>query len=226
MKSDHRGAFVALATSAERGQTTEDRQFLAWFDTTTPLAVPGRAGMEARILDAARRVFLRYGPAKVSVQDVALEAGVSRGSVYKYYENRDKLIGSVKEFAEVVFADDLDRAMAMGANFEDQVLQAAFLFQEYLRIRPNPPGHSEFVALELTLYSGPFVELISTVVRRYLEVARARGEVRRDLPIDWGAEWIARILISFVNNPAQAFDDTDPAELESFVRAFAVRGLD
>ena len=217
---------MAPATRADRGNATEDRHFLAWFDTTKPLSVPGRSGTEAKILDAARRVFLRFGPAKVSIQDVALEAGVSRGSVYKYYKNRDKLIASVKEFAEVLFADDLDRAMAMGANFEDQVLEAAFLFQEYLRIRPNSPGHSEFVALELTLHSGPFVELISTVVRRYLELARARGEIRRDLPIDWGAEWIARILISLVNNPAQAFDDSDPAQLESFVRAFAVRGLD
>lgn len=181
--------------------------------------------MEAQILDAARRTFLRYGPAKVTVQDVAREAGVSRGSVYKYYKNRDQLIESVKDFAEVVFADDLDRAMAGGVTFEDQVVQAALLFQEVLRIRPHSPGHSEFVALELTLHSGPFVANTSGVVRRYLELARARGEVRRELPIAWGAEWISRVLISILNNPSQAFDQSDPAELESFVRAFAVRGL-
>jgi AcrR family transcriptional regulator len=217
---------VAKSTQTRGKRPVGEASYLSWFDTTRELTVPGRSPMESKILDAARRCFLQYGPGKMSRQDVAVEARVSRGSVYKYYTNRETLIEQIKEFANVMFAEDLDRAMAIGTTLEDQVVEAAHLFQEYVRVRPNSPGHSQFVALELTLYSGPFVALVSTVIRRYLELARARGEVRREAPLELGAEWLARILISLVNNPAQAFDGADPVELERFVRAFAVQGLD
>ena len=47
-----------------------------------------------RILDAAERCMARYG-LRVSMRDVAAEAGLSRGSVYRYYADRDALVAAV-----------------------------------------------------------------------------------------------------------------------------------
>ena len=54
-----------------------------------------------QILAAARRVFARSGYVTLRMQDVALEAGVSNGALYRYFANKDDLfvhlIGDVHE---------------------------------------------------------------------------------------------------------------------------------
>ena len=51
----------------------------------------GRPGREARLLDAATRLFARFGFDKTSVDDIAREAGVSKGAVYLHWPSKDAL---------------------------------------------------------------------------------------------------------------------------------------
>lgn len=51
-----------------------------------------RTAKRTAILDAAIRVFARRGFAATRVDDVALEAGVAKGSVYLYFSSRDELL--------------------------------------------------------------------------------------------------------------------------------------
>ena len=48
---------------------------------------------EAReaILDATDRLFERYGFRKTTIEDIAQEAGVSRGTVYLYFKNKEEI---------------------------------------------------------------------------------------------------------------------------------------
>ncbi len=48
-----------------------------------------------QILDAAMQVFARLGFHKARMDDVAREAGVSKGLLYWYYKNKDALIAAV-----------------------------------------------------------------------------------------------------------------------------------
>lgn len=50
---------------------------------------------KANILDAAEELFLRIGPAKANMTQVARASGLSRQSVYAYFENKDALIAEV-----------------------------------------------------------------------------------------------------------------------------------
>jgi AcrR family transcriptional regulator len=43
-------------------------------------------------VDAARRCFDRFGFEKTTISDVAAEAGVTRRTVYRYFENSDELL--------------------------------------------------------------------------------------------------------------------------------------
>ena len=55
----------------------------------------GRRGTEERILDAAERCMGRLGLGRVSMTDVAAQAGVSRGSVYLHFGDRASLVDAV-----------------------------------------------------------------------------------------------------------------------------------
>lgn len=48
-----------------------------------------------QILDAAMQVFARLGFHKARMDDVAREAGVSKGLLYWYYKNKDALIAAI-----------------------------------------------------------------------------------------------------------------------------------
>ncbi len=49
------------------------------------------------LLDAAQRLFTRHGLAQTSVADIAAEAGVAKGSVYRYFESKEALLSALKD---------------------------------------------------------------------------------------------------------------------------------
>jgi AcrR family transcriptional regulator len=61
-------------------------------------------GKELQILDAAARVFARYGFRKTTMGDIVREAGVARATVYKYFGTKEELFVGVlhKEFGEIL----------------------------------------------------------------------------------------------------------------------------
>jgi AcrR family transcriptional regulator len=54
-----------------------------------------RASTEARIFDGALRAIARQGPKKLAMSDIAHEAGVSVGTLYRYFKNKDELLQSL-----------------------------------------------------------------------------------------------------------------------------------
>jgi TetR/AcrR family transcriptional repressor of uid operon len=74
------------------------------------LAEESTAERRRLILDAAERSFTRAGFHRTTMQDVAAEAGMSPGNLYRYFPSKDALVaglcerdrvGLVNEFAEV-----------------------------------------------------------------------------------------------------------------------------
>ena len=49
----------------------------------------------AQILDAAARVFVEKGPSVATMDDVAAEAGVAKGTVYLYFDSKERLLLSL-----------------------------------------------------------------------------------------------------------------------------------
>ncbi|WJY01478.1 TetR/AcrR family transcriptional regulator [Curtobacterium sp. 458] len=149
-----------------------------------PSAEPRRLRADARqnvdaILQAARTVFARSG-VDAPVREVATEAGVGVGTLYRHFPQRADLVAAV-------FTSEID----------DTAAEADRLRAEY------PPGEAldrwvtrftRFVAtkqgLSAALHSGDpafdalpgyFVDRLGHVVRELLDAAIATGEVRTDV---------------------------------------------
>jgi AcrR family transcriptional regulator len=54
--------------------------------------------IEQQIMEAARRLFLHYGFRKTSVDQIAQEAQVGKGTIYNYFKNKEDLFRRVLEF--------------------------------------------------------------------------------------------------------------------------------
>lgn len=55
------------------------------------MALPKSEEKRARILEAAIQMFSQNGYSKATIKDIAKEAGVSFGTVFTYFENKDEL---------------------------------------------------------------------------------------------------------------------------------------
>ncbi|QYN39518.1 TetR/AcrR family transcriptional regulator [Pseudonocardia sp. DSM 110487] len=66
-----------------------------------------------RILDAAARLLLRYGHDRTTINDIAREAGIAKGSVYAHWRSRDRLfLALLRRERAVVLTQLRDRLRA------------------------------------------------------------------------------------------------------------------
>ena len=81
-----------------------DRFHLSGHLVTMPNATPPTSDRRSRLLEAASRRFAHWGFAKTSVDEIAAEAGVSKGAVYLEFPDKDALLKAVvhREFARFV----------------------------------------------------------------------------------------------------------------------------
>lgn len=87
--------------------------------------------MRERILRAAFKVLSRHGYAKLSLSDVAAQAGISRPTLYKFFSSKDDLLAAFSVFELQLLREDLARAIngQTGRGRLDALLQ--FLIDFY-----------------------------------------------------------------------------------------------
>lgn len=61
-----------------------------------------------QIIDAAREVFLRHGVNRTTLQDIAKQAGVTRGAVYWHFSNKHELFLAMREQVFLPLLDRMD----------------------------------------------------------------------------------------------------------------------
>lgn len=76
-------------------------------DHRVDVAEKKRERMRARILDATMRVFANQGHDRPVIEDVVREAGVSRGTFYKYFDSLDEALIAVGQQLSDNFTMDI-----------------------------------------------------------------------------------------------------------------------
>lgn len=196
---------------------------------TLPHSRPGApAGTRERILAAATAQVRRRGLRRVTMDDVAREAGVSRRTVYVHFADRDDLIHGV------LARNAAGHVAAIAPHIRAHATLAAQAGEAAVRVHARSPqayalglaerdGESEDAAVRLLrgLAFDAWLHFWSPLV----EHARERGEVRADLDTAQATEWIVRAVISLVLVPARSFDPDDPEQVRRFVADHITRGL-
>src|SRR5690349_2200383 len=62
------------------------------------------------ILDAARHLMLQRGPGGVTMEAIAREAGVAKATLYRYFADRDAVLGAILE----TLIDEVEAAFRAG----------------------------------------------------------------------------------------------------------------
>ena len=139
------------------------------------------------IITAGRKLFWKYGIRKVTVEDICQEAGVSKMTFYRFFENKIELAGLMLTEIYENALQDYNKIMQSDLPFPEKIRQTIVLkhqgsmdvSEEFL----NDIYQSEEPVLKnlMTKYSG----ISRKTVRDDFTKAQKEGYIRKDLKIDF-----------------------------------------
>ena len=163
-----------------------------------PRITPAREeATRQRLLGAARDVFVEKGLDQASIDDVAAASGMSVGSIYNYFANKDELIrqsidNAVKQESALVLAD----TQAAAGSPSEMIDRAVRGWWKYTM---EKPGAAAFLAQAWGAASRR--PLIRDLMARRFERGVALNSVlfqgcvqRGDLPADLDVDALARTV--------------------------------
>lgn len=197
-----------------------------------PGTEPGPGPAAQRIVDAALRCVARWGLAKTTLDDVAREAACGRATLYRLFPGgRDSLFDAVVATeASRFFARVRDRARS-ATTLEDALV--GIVVESACQLRAHE-------ALQFLLVHEPESLLPHLAFRPMDGVLRTVGSLGGPLLAPWleeanaatttesaarAAEWVARVVLSYVTSPAPDVDLCDEGSVRRLVRSFILPGL-
>jgi len=152
-----------------------------------------------RILEEAKAAFTRVG-GDISLEDVARQAGVGPGTLYRHFPTRDALLENVYR-AEVTKLAQEQQRLSEALPALDALRAWMLLFVDYIATKKIiAPALNSMVGGPTKLFESSGVP-IKDAIRSLVTRAVASGEIRADLePLD-----LLRALVG-VSNVASAPD--------------------
>jgi AcrR family transcriptional regulator len=175
---------------------------------------------EDRILDAARRCVDRWGVNKLTIDDVATEANVSRATLYRIFPGgKDVMFDAlrVRELSE--FFAGMRASIEPVESLLDFAVKASVYALKEMR-------NDEHLAMMLSTEEGTALKSLTVEgLPRILNVASQYMTpfLTEFIPVEEAevlVELLARFVISFFLAPSQHFDLADPASARSFFAPF------
>lgn len=152
---------------------------------------------------------MKFGVRKTSLTDVATHSGMSRTTTYRAFGDKEGLVRAVVETEVARFVTALDEAVDWNQPL-DQALQHAveftlgYLQQHQLLQRVLNREPEQLTGVVITQAGPSLIELIlSSVVERF---SQTHHDLLR-VPVEQAAEWLIRIVISLLLDPATRFPD-------------------
>ena len=184
-----------------------------------------------RLIDAAEACFSRFGVSKTTLEDIAAQAGVSRATVYRYFDGgRDEIILGVVLREAGVFMNALQRRVQRERQLADAIVEgilytiASVRKNEHLALlfAPEVAGQTTSIAGASTA----LFELTTDFLRPIFEEARLEGQLREGVVAEDAAEFVLRMILSLlsVDGPRRRSDAKQRQFLHTFCAGAIVGG--
>jgi AcrR family transcriptional regulator len=154
-----------------------------------------------RILDAASALILRWGYNKTTIDDIARQAGVAKGTIYLHWKTREDLFGALMKRERVALAEDFKQRIAgdpAGATLHGMLKHSALALMQRPLLRAALLRDMEIVGkLVHSEQSATALTERMTGFKTYLEFLREHDLVRTDLSLRAQVYMVGAIFLGF-----------------------------
>lgn len=162
----------------------------------------------ARILEAAREVFLGDGIRGARMGKIAEAAGCSRATLYRYFPNKEAVLHAYMVRVAQDFGEVLDEKLRGLDSLSDRIVEAVAVSVELIREREDvAPFFSEEglgLTAQLTSNTAAMRERLAGQIESESRSDRIQGRLRSEVSADDAAEWLTRVILSFSVLPGEA----------------------
>lgn len=172
------------------------------------------------VFDACKRCCERWGLAKVSVDDVATEARVSRATLYRMFPGgRDALLEAYRRHETAEFFDRLGSEIDTVDSFEDLLIAVVVQATRDLRddqhlavmLASEPGSTIESLTVEgLPQIITTATSFLAPLAEQYVDPATARAAI----------DLLSRLTLSYFLAPSDGVDLGDEASARRFLSPF------
>lgn len=172
------------------------------------------------ILEAAADVFLRSGYDGASIQDIADEVGILKGSLYYYVATKEDFLF---EIVKGVF----ERALEAIAPVRDSTAPALERLQQYVRLHIEfTVSNQKYVAIRMREFqrlSPERSQLITEEGASYVEILRSiliQGQAEGTVADDLDASLVSLGLLGMLNSVTTWYEPTGRSSVEEIIEQY------
>lgn len=187
--------------------------------------------IEARIVEAARALFIEKGYADASMSDIAAPAGIKRSTLHYYFRTKDRLFQAI--FADIV-REIFPRIQVILEKETPFMERLNAVIDEYMALFRANPALPQFIIGEIqrdvhhlirVLHELEVEGYICTIKRRLVDEIR-RGELRRVPLRDFFLTFYSLVIFpTLTRNLIETLMLEDGEHYDDFIRQWKRRTL-
>lgn len=180
-------------------------------------------------MEAAISCASESGVRGFSLEDVALEAGLSRSTIYRYFpDGRSQLFEETVTWEIGRFWERLATAVMVYPTMEDRLVAGLVIGRKLMAKSTILNKLRDPELLDLVEAAQPAEPLVHGVIREYmkglLDEERLAGRLNESVDLDFAADYLMRMTLSWMNNAAGE-DLTDSDRARQMIRTQFLAGL-
>jgi AcrR family transcriptional regulator len=159
---------------------------------------------QRQIVDAARKVIIKYGSEHVTVKKIAREVGISETAVYRHFKSKRDILFLLAEYIEHSLVEDITKATTKGLTpleILNDVLESHLSAVEQRR-GISFQVIAEIISLgdkKLNIRVSQAIDKYTACLKDLLLEGVKSGEIREDIDLDAVATALFGIVQGLVN---------------------------
>jgi AcrR family transcriptional regulator len=159
---------------------------------------------EARILDAATALLVRWGYRKTTIDDVAREAGVGKGTIYLHWKDKNALFLAALRREQQHMTEAIKQRIAAdpeGGLFHRLIVHSMMAALGNPLMAAVIRGNSDIFNGFVGAYDQSTIDQMTIDYELYMQQLQASGLIRKDIPLPVISTIMSALKVGLINLP-------------------------
>ena len=182
--------------------------------------------MVARILDAAERCIERFGIRRTSMGEVARDGKLSRGSIYRHFDDKESLVEGVFRRRQELFLNRTEAQLLQEPTLVDKLTFSVLAERRDMREGVFATlADLEPETLSMMFLDPRFYQRSASFWPPHVRLAQAAGEIAPTVKVEVATDLVLRLVVSLVMFPRMGVELKSRRAVHDYLQLAVSHGL-